>query len=41
MVQEPPIRRQCRKEGGKMEVRHPYFSGEDSLASNKVGAFLP
>jgi hypothetical protein len=27
--------------GGVMEVRRPYFSGEDSLASNKAGAFLP
>ena len=25
----------------RIEVRRPYFSGEDSLASNKAGAFLP
>jgi hypothetical protein len=25
----------------RIEVRHPYFSDEDSLASNKAGAFLP
>jgi len=25
----------------RVEVRHLYFSGEDSLASNKVGGFLP
>jgi hypothetical protein len=25
---------------GELRV-HPYFTGEDSLASNKAGAFLP
>jgi len=25
----------------RLEVRRLYFSGEDSLASNKAGAFLP
>jgi len=24
----------------EIEARRPYFSGEDSLASNKAGAFL-
>jgi hypothetical protein len=28
-------------DGTKLEVHHPYFNGEDSLASNKAGAFLP
>jgi len=25
----------------QLEVRRVYFSGEDSLANNKAGAFLP